>query len=105
MTPLTQSKIDYTNYYRNALLYLACLPEPSPLASEILRAMPEYHARRSNLYVDDELYVWEENDATLRYSQIAGVPLHVVSGSNTITIPCGSSSSLARRRQSITFAI
>ena len=33
MTVMTfQSKIDYTNYYRNALLYLACLPEPSPLS-------------------------------------------------------------------------
>ena len=29
--------------------------------------MPEEHARRSNLYVDDELYVWEENAETLRY--------------------------------------
>ena len=26
--------------------------------------MPEEHARRSNLYIDDELYVWEENEAT-----------------------------------------
>ena len=32
LTP--QSKIDYTNYYRNALLFLACLPEPSPLSQE-----------------------------------------------------------------------
>ena len=53
-------------------------PIEAPLAREILRAMPEEHARRSNLYVDDELYVWEENEATLRYSQVAGVPLHVV---------------------------
>jgi Cof subfamily protein (haloacid dehalogenase superfamily) len=53
-------------------------PIDAPLAREILRAMPEEHARRSNLYVDDELYVWEENEATLRYSQVAGVPLHVV---------------------------
>jgi hypothetical protein len=53
-------------------------PIEAPLAREILRAMPEEHARRSNLYVDDELYVWEENDATLRYSQVAGVPMHVV---------------------------
>lgn len=29
-----KSKIDYGNYYRNALLYLACLPEPSPLSKE-----------------------------------------------------------------------
>jgi hypothetical protein len=28
--------------------------------------------------VDDDLYVWEENNATLRYSQVAGVPMHVV---------------------------
>jgi Cof subfamily protein (haloacid dehalogenase superfamily) len=53
-------------------------PIDAPLAREILRAMPEEHARRSNLYIDDELYVWEENEATLRYSQVAGVPLHVV---------------------------
>src|SRR5437762_11864434 len=30
----SQSKIDYTNYYHNALLFLACLPEPSPLSQE-----------------------------------------------------------------------
>jgi Cof subfamily protein (haloacid dehalogenase superfamily) len=53
-------------------------PIEAPLAREILRAMPEEHARRSNLYVEDELYVWEENAATLRYSQVAGVPMHVV---------------------------
>jgi Cof subfamily protein (haloacid dehalogenase superfamily) len=53
-------------------------PIEAPLAQEILRAMPEEHARRSNLYVDDELYVWEENEETLRYSQVAGVPLHIV---------------------------
>jgi Cof subfamily protein (haloacid dehalogenase superfamily) len=53
-------------------------PIEAPLAREILRAMPEESARRSNLYVDDELYVWEENEATLRYAQVAGVPLHVV---------------------------
>ena len=32
LTP--QSKIDYTNYYRNALLFLTCLPEPGPLSQE-----------------------------------------------------------------------
>jgi Cof subfamily protein (haloacid dehalogenase superfamily) len=53
-------------------------PIEAPLAREILQAMPELHARRSNLYVDDELYVWEENEATRRYSQVAGVPLHIV---------------------------
>jgi Cof subfamily protein (haloacid dehalogenase superfamily) len=53
-------------------------PIEAPLAREILRAMPELHARHSNLYVDDELYVWEENEATRRYSQVAGVPLHIV---------------------------
>ena len=53
-------------------------PIEAPLAREILSAMPEEHARRSNLYVDDELYVWEENEATVRYSQVAGVPMHVV---------------------------
>ena len=26
--------MDYTNYYRNALLYLACLPGPSPLTKD-----------------------------------------------------------------------
>jgi 26S proteasome regulatory subunit N9 len=29
--------MDYTNYYRNALLYLACLPEPSPLSEDEAR--------------------------------------------------------------------
>jgi Cof subfamily protein (haloacid dehalogenase superfamily) len=53
-------------------------PIEAPLAREILRAMPEVHARHSNLYVDDELYVWEENAATRRYSQVAGVPMHIV---------------------------
>jgi Cof subfamily protein (haloacid dehalogenase superfamily) len=53
-------------------------PIEAPLAREILRAMPERHARRSNLYVDDELYVWEENEETVRYAQVAGVPMHVV---------------------------
>ena len=53
-------------------------PIEASLAREIISAMPEEHARRSNLYVDDELYVWEENEATLRYAQVAGVPLHVV---------------------------
>jgi Cof subfamily protein (haloacid dehalogenase superfamily) len=53
-------------------------PIEAPLAREILRAMPEEHARQSNLYIDDQLYVWEENEATLRYSQVAGVRMHVV---------------------------
>ena len=53
-------------------------PIEAPLAREILSAMPEEHARQSNLYVDDELYVWEENAATLRYAEVAGVPMHVV---------------------------
>jgi Cof subfamily protein (haloacid dehalogenase superfamily) len=53
-------------------------PIEAPLARELLRAMPEEHARRSNLYIDDQLYVWEENEATLRYSQVAGVRLHIV---------------------------
>jgi HAD superfamily hydrolase (TIGR01484 family) len=53
-------------------------PIEAALAREILRAMPVEHARRSNLYIDDELYVWEENAATLRYSQVAGVELHIV---------------------------
>jgi Cof subfamily protein (haloacid dehalogenase superfamily) len=53
-------------------------PIEAPLARELLRAMPEEHARRSNLYIDDQLYVWEENEETLRYSQVAGVPLHIV---------------------------
>jgi Cof subfamily protein (haloacid dehalogenase superfamily) len=53
-------------------------PIEAPLACEILRAMPEHHARRSNLYVDDDLYVWEENAETVRYAQVAGVPMHVV---------------------------
>jgi Cof subfamily protein (haloacid dehalogenase superfamily) len=53
-------------------------PIDAELAREILRAMPEEHARQSNLYIDDQLYVWEENAATLRYSQVAGVQMHIV---------------------------
>jgi Cof subfamily protein (haloacid dehalogenase superfamily) len=53
-------------------------PIEAPLAREILRAMPIEHARRSNLYIDDELYVWEENEATRRYSQVSGVEMHIV---------------------------
>ena len=53
-------------------------PIEAPLAREILRAMPTEHARHSNLYIDDELYVWEENEATLRYSQVSGVEMHIV---------------------------
>lgn len=53
-------------------------PIEAPLARELLRAIPEEHARRSNLYIDDELYVWEENEATRRYSEVAGVPMHIV---------------------------
>ena len=53
-------------------------PIEAPLAREILRAMPAEHARHSNLYIDDELYVWEENEATRRYSQVAGVEMHIV---------------------------
>ena len=53
-------------------------PIDAPLAREILRAMPTEHARHSNLYIDDELYVWEENEATRRYSQVSGVEMHIV---------------------------
>jgi Cof subfamily protein (haloacid dehalogenase superfamily) len=53
-------------------------PIEAPLAREILRAMPTEHARHSNLYIDDELYVWEENEATRRYSQVSGVEMHIV---------------------------
>jgi Cof subfamily protein (haloacid dehalogenase superfamily) len=53
-------------------------PIEAPLARELLLAIPEHHARRSNLYIDDELYVWEENEATRRYSQVAGVQMHIV---------------------------
>jgi Cof subfamily protein (haloacid dehalogenase superfamily) len=53
-------------------------PIEAPLARELLRAIPEEHARRSNLYIDDELYVWEENEATRRYSEVAGVQMHIV---------------------------
>ena len=48
-------------------------PLEAPLAREILRAMPEEHARPSNVYVDDELYVTEENAEALRYAAVAGV--------------------------------
>jgi Cof subfamily protein (haloacid dehalogenase superfamily) len=47
------------------------------LARELLGALGD-DARRSNLYVDDTLYVWEANDAALRYAATAGVELHAV---------------------------
>ena len=53
-------------------------PIEAPLAREILRAMPTEHARHSNLYIDDELYVGAENEATRRYSQVSGVEMHIV---------------------------
>jgi Cof subfamily protein (haloacid dehalogenase superfamily) len=52
-------------------------PLEVPLAHELLEALGEW-SRDTNAYVDDELYVTEENDATLRYARTAGVELHVV---------------------------
>jgi Cof subfamily protein (haloacid dehalogenase superfamily) len=52
-------------------------PLEVPLACEILRALGP-HARTTNAYVDDELYVSEANPEALRYAEIAGVELHVV---------------------------
>jgi Cof subfamily protein (haloacid dehalogenase superfamily) len=47
------------------------------LAAEILHALGP-HARTTNAYVDDELYVTEANDEAIRYAEIAGVEMHVV---------------------------
>jgi Cof subfamily protein (haloacid dehalogenase superfamily) len=47
------------------------------LAVEILRALGP-HARTTNAYVDDELYVTEANPEAIRYAEIAGVEMHVV---------------------------
>jgi Cof subfamily protein (haloacid dehalogenase superfamily) len=47
------------------------------LAREILHELGE-HARTTNAYVDDELYVTEANPEAIRYAEIAGVELHVV---------------------------
>jgi Cof subfamily protein (haloacid dehalogenase superfamily) len=47
------------------------------LAREILHALGE-HARTTNAYVDDELYVTEANPEAIRYAEIAGVEMHVV---------------------------
>jgi Cof subfamily protein (haloacid dehalogenase superfamily) len=52
-------------------------PLDVPLACEILHALGP-HARTTNAYVDDELYVTEANPEAVRYAEIAGVPLHVV---------------------------
>ena len=52
-------------------------PVAPGLAREILAALGE-DARRTNLYLDDELYVWEANAATLRYQRTANVEMHVV---------------------------
>jgi Cof subfamily protein (haloacid dehalogenase superfamily) len=52
-------------------------PLDVPLAREILHALGP-HARTTNAYVDDELYVTEANPEAVRYGEIAGVPLHVV---------------------------
>jgi Cof subfamily protein (haloacid dehalogenase superfamily) len=47
------------------------------LAVEILHALGP-HARTTNAYVDDELYVTEANPEAIRYAEIAGVEMHVV---------------------------
>ena len=47
------------------------------LAVEILHALGP-HARTTNAYVDDELYVSEANAEAIRYAEIAGVEMHVV---------------------------
>ncbi|MEO9173919.1 MAG: Cof-type HAD-IIB family hydrolase [Gaiellales bacterium] len=52
-------------------------PLDVPLAREILHALGP-HSRTTNAYVDDELYVTEVNPESVRYAEIAGVPLHVV---------------------------
>ena len=52
-------------------------PIATDLAREILADLGD-EARRTNLYLDDELYVWEENAETLRYKHTAGVEMHVV---------------------------
>jgi HAD superfamily hydrolase (TIGR01484 family) len=43
------------------------------LAVEILHALGP-HARTTNAYIDDELYVTEPNPEAVRYAEIAGVP-------------------------------
>jgi hypothetical protein len=52
-------------------------PLEVPLAKEILRALGP-HARTTNAYVDDELYVTEPNAEAIRYAEVAGVEMHVV---------------------------
>lgn len=52
-------------------------PVATDLAREILSELGD-EARKTNLYLDDELYVWEENAETLRYKRTAGVEMHVV---------------------------
>jgi Cof subfamily protein (haloacid dehalogenase superfamily) len=47
------------------------------LAVEILHALGP-HARTTNAYIDDELYVTEPNPEAVRYAEIAGVEMHVV---------------------------
>jgi Cof subfamily protein (haloacid dehalogenase superfamily) len=47
------------------------------LAVAILHALGP-HARTTNAYVDDELYVTEANPEAIRYAEIAGVDMHVV---------------------------
>jgi Cof subfamily protein (haloacid dehalogenase superfamily) len=52
-------------------------PLEVPLAREILQALGP-HARTTNAYVDDLLYVTEANPEAVRYAEIAGVEMHVV---------------------------
>jgi Cof subfamily protein (haloacid dehalogenase superfamily) len=47
------------------------------LARELLRALGPW-SRTTNVYLDDELYVTELNDAARHYAQTAGVEAHVV---------------------------
>jgi Cof subfamily protein (haloacid dehalogenase superfamily) len=52
-------------------------PLPVDLARELLVALGD-DARRTNAYVDDELYVSEANDEAEHYARTAGVTMHVV---------------------------
>jgi Cof subfamily protein (haloacid dehalogenase superfamily) len=53
------------------------VPLPAELACEILVALGD-DASRTNVYVDDELYVSQDNPEAERYAHVAGVTMHVV---------------------------
>lgn len=75
---------DYLITYQGALVrhagsgeLLLHRPVPLPLALEVVEAVQGY-GYHINIYLDDELYVAEHNEASQRYVSFSPVPVHEV---------------------------